>query len=979
MPLEAPARQLDERPRGHARVLGTPASGKTELLLERYRHLVTKGHVPLIVAFGREQRERLLDAVWPSGTATFGRAPVTTHGNLASTILSAAFPSRSRTLRDVDELVVLDRLLARDASLLGSDLRAISDSLSFQQSLLEVLHALLQNNVSTDNARAARSRCADPRVRDVLGVYAAYRERLRETGLCTFYDVSWRAAECVARHRSSAVPLEGADVLLVDDFQDLDAGQFELIRALAPPDGSIAVEAFGDPTGARFSFRGTSDRFLREEFPRDYRPHDVTLVSPRASDAGLADTIDGLVAMLAPTPAGRPAGPADLPLFAAKPSDPAPGRGEWRVDVRTFIADDEIAEAHAAAACAAEWIRTRGMKASDVVVIARDPDRYRSLLELAFRERGVAIGSGRPGDTAVDDFVRSLVGALGRDTTRRFANALASSPLFPALCDRLRETTREDEEAVAVAERVALGLRRSFDASGVPDIERVLREIVRPVAGSQTAVTGPIEEWRRYRAVAALTGGTESVDEFRRTYMDDGSERGRVVGAVELLSAREADGRRVRAAIVVGCAEGIFPLVDAPEGYLPVRMLARALAPRDSAAARDLEARVDRDHHENVEHALLLSALTRGADALCVTSPRRVAAESMVPARALEPLMRNAVDATRTTGAATRAAQALVVSGRGGAAEGVARPFDGVAGWWVSAGPDSRRPRSDSFWLSPSGMNTFTQCKRKFLYSKLLSIRDPSTIYMAIGNAFHAVMKRVVQPGMHGAEICEALESPRALPIVDEEIVRELRGYGGWVMDLARVHLGRMTRAAARLEASRTGAYEVERVEENGEAEEDGVKIRGRVDRIDRVEGLGAVIVDYKTGATHKTSATIRDKIEDGERREYWQVPIYTLLARAMGSDPASFLYYSVPPDTEPIVVGLQLVEGRLPHPIPAGGTGARARYALIPPESLRAAVDHAAATHRSIAAGECRFERTDKLSLCEQCQFIHVCRRANA
>jgi len=972
--------EITERPVGHARVLGTPGSGKTSTLVARYRHLVARGHTPLIVAFGRGQREHLLAEVWPSGTAAFGRVPVTTHGHLASTILSVAFPALARPLRDVDELVVLDRLLAHDPALLGSDLRSVAGALSFQQSLLELLHVLLQNDVPVATARAARTRCDDPRARDVLGVYAAYRERLTETGLCTFYDASWRAAEWVAREHPAAA-LGGADVLLVDDFQDLDAGQFELMRALAPPDGAIAVEVFGDPTGPRFSFRGTSDRFLREQFPRAYHPHDLTLAVLRPSHPALAETIDGLTGMLVPEPA-RAAGAADLPLFAAVPpaSPPSP---KWSVDAGMIIADDEIAEAHAAASCASEWIR-RGINAVDVVVVARDPDRYRSLLELAFRERGLPLDTGGRGDTAVDEFVRSLVGALGKDPARRFAGALASSPLFPALCDRAGEAVGDDDDVIAVAERLALRLRRSFDARGILDLERLLNEIVRPLVGTagpvaQAAIARPVDEWRRYREVAARAGGAESVDEFRRTYLDGGPARETPPGAIALLSAREADGRRVRAAIVVGCAEGVFPLVDAPEGYLPVGSLARALASRADGAAFDLAARADRSHNGRVEHALLWSAITRGSELLCVTMPRRVAAESMVPARALEPLARAAVSVGRTPGASARAAQALAASPRGARTETIARAFDEVAAWWASPGPASQRPRPDSFWLSPSGMTTFTGCGRKFFYSKLLSIKDPSTIYMAIGNAFHNVMKRLAQPGMSGDEVRAALESPGALAIIDEEIMGELRGYGGWVTDLARVHLGRMIRAAARIEASREGTYRVEHVEANGEFEGDRIRIHGRIDRIDRQDGLGAVVIDYKTGFEHKTSATVAGKIEDAGNRKYWQVPFYDVLARAMGPEPASFLYYAVPPDKDAFVVGLQLIDGRLPSPIPQGERGARARYGPIAPASLRAAIDEASATYGSIAAGQCQFERTDKQQSCEQCLFIHVCRRANA
>src|SRR5512134_1521084 len=95
-----------ERLPGHARILGEPRSGKTSLLVERYHHLARAGHRPLVIAFGREQQERLLDRLIPPGTARFGPLPVTTHGLLAGRIMSTVRPNRARTLRDVDEQIV---------------------------------------------------------------------------------------------------------------------------------------------------------------------------------------------------------------------------------------------------------------------------------------------------------------------------------------------------------------------------------------------------------------------------------------------------------------------------------------------------------------------------------------------------------------------------------------------------------------------------------------------------------------------------------------------------------------------------------------------------------------------------------------------------------------------------------------------------------------------------------------------------------
>jgi superfamily I DNA/RNA helicase len=311
--------EIIDRPPGHARILGAPRSGKTTLLVERFHHLVRAGHHPLVIAFGREQRDLLLERLIPPGTARFGAMPVTTHGMLATRLISAARPRRTRTLRDVDERVVLDRVMRKQTDLLRSDLRSIAGSSALHDDLLRVLHVLAQNGLAADEAEKAVKRAGDERAADVLRLFAAYRRQLRERGLNTFYDAAWEAARLVAEDASLVAGAGVRDVLLVDDVQDLDAGQFALLRALAPPTGAVALESFGDTTGPRFSFRGTSDRFFMEEIPAAYRPVDFRLRPPQPANRTLAAVLESLhtperAAAAAPIASTDVAA---LPLFAA--------------------------------------------------------------------------------------------------------------------------------------------------------------------------------------------------------------------------------------------------------------------------------------------------------------------------------------------------------------------------------------------------------------------------------------------------------------------------------------------------------------------------------------------------------------------------------------------------------------------------------------------------------------------------------------
>jgi DNA helicase II / ATP-dependent DNA helicase PcrA len=101
-------------------------------------------------------------------------------------------------------------------------------------------------------------------------IYAAYQELLDLQGFYDFEDLilvtvrhlaSDRALRCRLRRRFSHI--------VVDEFQDINYGQYELLRLLAPPAADICV--IGDPEQAIYGFRGSDVRYFGR-FQDDYSP-----------------------------------------------------------------------------------------------------------------------------------------------------------------------------------------------------------------------------------------------------------------------------------------------------------------------------------------------------------------------------------------------------------------------------------------------------------------------------------------------------------------------------------------------------------------------------------------------------------------------------------------------------------------------------------------------------------------------------------
>jgi superfamily I DNA/RNA helicase len=131
----------------------------------------------------------------------------------------------------------------------------------------------------------------------MAAVYAAYDERLQTCGARDYDDLLLDLLELL---RVGTHPPVAIRHLLVDEFQDVNAVQYELVRNLAGDGRGLFV--IGDPDQAIYGFRGADPRFfdrLRHDCPatsvhrlrRNYRSADhVVAASAAVIGAGLSST-----------------------------------------------------------------------------------------------------------------------------------------------------------------------------------------------------------------------------------------------------------------------------------------------------------------------------------------------------------------------------------------------------------------------------------------------------------------------------------------------------------------------------------------------------------------------------------------------------------------------------------------------------------------------------------------------------------------
>ena len=219
-----------------------PGTGKTRTLTHRIAYLFAERGVPaadcLAITFTRRAAAEVAERLTALGA---GRVLVTTFHALGLRILreNAAALGLADGVRVADEA---ERLaLAREA--LG-DPASARDA----RRLLDLV------------SRLARDPAATPPAADA-GPLARYRAGKRARNLVDLDELlALPVALLPADPELAGAYRRRWPWVFVDEYQDVDAAQYELLRLLCPPDGNLC--AIGDPDQAIYSFRGADVGFF---------------------------------------------------------------------------------------------------------------------------------------------------------------------------------------------------------------------------------------------------------------------------------------------------------------------------------------------------------------------------------------------------------------------------------------------------------------------------------------------------------------------------------------------------------------------------------------------------------------------------------------------------------------------------------------------------------------------------------------------
>jgi DNA helicase-2/ATP-dependent DNA helicase PcrA len=716
------------------------------------------------------------------------------------------------------------------------------------------------------------------RCQEIARVFATVESMLREENLGTFGHMITRAVELL---QSDAALLareeEYARFLLIDEFQDANVAQIELARLLGGTQRNVF--AVGDPDQAIFRFRGASSAAF-DEFQRRFPgTKAVVLDENQRSTSNILQSAYSIIER-------NPAVDCRLPdsseykrqslRSAREERAAAEGKPLAPAQVGIVLHQGKEQEAADISACIEE-LRTAGYAGSIAVIYRLHSHRDEIAWALAEREVPFVVKGLNVLDTAV---IRDLLACLGAVASLSDSEALfraAALPMFGMDGDAVRSALASSSREASFASLLqkipggarvlaAVGKARAFGASVDWNAAQVCAFAIRTFGFHES--DGAVRVFREFVDKWHTKPITESgsLEEFME-YIDLFCEAGGALelpvpetpGAVQLMTVHSAKGLEFDSVFVLRANSGSFPSSYREAVFEFPQELREMPLPDDS-----------REIHGQEERRLFYVALTRARDSLSVYA-RPGRGKDSTPAGLLRDLMKSKLAQGCWS---QRDARSFTVRIEAGAAA-----TTGIGSWLLM----KPRPELLTASLSATSIDAYDTCPLKYKLMHDWQIPGPASAAMLYGKIVHDVLGDIHKAILAGrgrseGEVLQRFREMMAAAAFDDEYQRKLFEVQG-AKQLSQY-------VAARAQEPPPAILTVEK---SFEMKVDGVRVRGRMDRVDQLDAGQVRVIDFKTG-----SAFDQEKADKS-----LQLSIYAIAAReTLHAEPAELVIFNLEDNT---------------------------------------------------------------------------------
>lgn len=891
---------------GRQIVVAGPGTGKTEFLVRRVAHILGSGvarpREVIVLSFSRRATSKLKDRIEHRIGVTGVPVDVTTFHSLALRIIeTTSSGDRPIPLTTPEQVGLVREVLAtEDPGDWPPTYRGVLENPAFSAEVADFLLRCSERLLTPSDLEAKARERAD--WRGLPGLFRRYLVRLESLNRTDYGVLLTRAIEVLRSDEGSTLASRFRYVL-VDEYQDTTPAQATMADLLAAEHQNLTVA--GDPYQSIFSFRGAELRNVADYSHQATTKRYVLTKSFRVPESIMDAAL-------------RIVSGGDLP-GSAGPVAPSDGHGRSEV----FVFDQETAEAEWIAREIEHLVRVEAFDPTEIAVLVRSKRELISELSRALDRRSLPHD---PPDTRLVDHpaVRMVQDVV---TAATQSGVVDTDPLADVTVDRAMQRTLLGPlvgATVGMERQMARQRRRGQPwpdvlATHMPALTGLRDLISDPSWATESgAAEGFWTLWTTLDGISDLVNAPQR-EEWRRAWTafgqmlsrqaerDDTVSLARFFELVEeedfeptpLISHRLTRGRITLTTLhqVKGLEFDVVFIANAVEGVFPdLRRSRRMLRPELLSPERTVDPEAQHLFQIQEEMRLAYTAMTRARRRVVWTATEAgVDQGERRPSRfllaaagdgAIGPPREEERDPITIREAETAMRRALVDVDEGparrmAAARVLGRP---ERGWWdpatfagaVHPGPDSP-VLGGSFRLSPSQAESYKRCPRRYVLERRLRLGDSTSVYAHFGELAHRVLEiaesEVIGTGDHHAEVARVLE------ILEEVWVDA--DFGSPELDQAWKE--KATEMFERLYGRWPGRGEPIGTEVGVEAEIEGVRWIGRVDRLERSQE-GLRVVDYKTGTNVM-------KIDDAE--ESIQLGFYALaIAGDQGHVVASEMWY---------------------------------------------------------------------------------------
>jgi len=543
--LDDDQRRAVKAEQGPVVVIAGPGTGKTRVLTHRIADLVQNRGVPLgsimAVTFtnkaAEEMRERtgkLLSHAVDVEQMTIG----TFHSiglHLLRTYQSGDVPS----LIDEAGVTALVKEVMAECGAIGS-----------ASKMVEIIS--LTKSKSTDAVEQLDSET-------VARVFQAYQERLKRLNVMDFDDVLLHACWLLAESPETLKKVrERFQHVLVDEFQDVNAVQYDLIRLLTGRDSGLFV--IGDPSQSIYGFRGASPAYF-DHLQADYPS--MRLIHLCTSYRSTPEILQAAASSLDIDPLDAPVPSGVVPRHIVVETPTSEGILIAR-EIRRLVGGTDMLAAHDLAD------DTEKLSFEDIAVLVRT-GRQADTIERCLELDGIPVRvAGQKGFLEDREIQRCLtfLRFVDRPTTYGLLRILQDSTYAApkGLMDRLvADMSRRDLQTL-IAE--VPKLHAAYEAFAISALTDLPREIV----SAWIEQFGKYGDWEKVLGIADLS---QTLDAFLNRATLSATSRVERKGtslktgeAVSVMTLHASKGLEFPVVFVVGVEDGLIPMEreDSDEG-----------------------------------------------------------------------------------------------------------------------------------------------------------------------------------------------------------------------------------------------------------------------------------------------------------------------------------------------------------------------------------------------------------------------------